>query len=335
MATRRRRPSLLGVMARTTMALIGGWIFYSAMLINRKQALPPAIDTERERFVGPNTRFLNVYVNRSGSLRPLVLIHSLNAAASAYEMRPIFEHYQGTRPIFALELPGFGFSERADRVYTIELMTEAILDLLTQKVDQPADVIALSLGSEFAARAALMRPDLFHSLALISPSGFNPPKRLINSQRASREGTTDRAYNILSFPLWGQALYDFLTTPQILRYYLNQSFEGEPDPGLLAYNHLTARQPGARYAPLYFVSGKLFSPDIRDEVYENLEIPVLVIYDRDNFVRFDSLPDIVERKPNWYSTRVSPTMGLPHFEKLPETAQALDAFWTEIAQHER
>jgi hypothetical protein len=33
------------------------------------------------------------------------------------------------------------------------------------------------------------------------------------------------------------------------------------------------------------------------------------------------------RHANWFSSRITPTLGLPHFERLPETIQALDDFW--------
>jgi len=132
----------------------------------------------------------------------------------------------------------------------------------------------------------------------------------------------------LAFPLWRQAFYDLLTTPTSIKYFLKQSFVGPIDRGLIDYDYRTAHQPGARYAPLHFVSGKLFSPDVRQEIYEKLSLPVLVLYDRDSYVRFDTLPDVVTSHANWKSVRIAPTKGLPHWEKLSETAQALDEFWT-------
>ena len=59
--------------------------------------------------------------------RPLLLIHSVNAAGSAYEVRPLFDHARATRPVYAIDLPGFGLSERSDRAYTPRLMTDAVL----------------------------------------------------------------------------------------------------------------------------------------------------------------------------------------------------------------
>ena len=312
------------------LAAVGGWIAYSRFGIDHHLPLPPAIPAEQERFVGKVSRFLNVYVDRRGGGRPLVFIHSINAAASAYEMRPLFEHYRGRRPVYALDLPGFGFSERADRVYSPELYKEAVLDLLRLKVKEQADVIALSLGSEFVAAAALEQPELFHSLAFISPSGFSARSEKRASQKASEDGSSDTVYRLLSNQLTGQALYDLLATRASIQFFLKQSFVGPVDEGLAEYDALTSHQPSARYAPLYFVSGKLFTPDIRQSTYNQLAQPALVLYDQDAFVSFDLLPQTLSERRNWQAVRITPTRGLPQFEKLRDTVQALDAFWLSV-----
>lgn len=321
----------LGFAASALVSLAGGWIAYSSRVIDHNVRLPLAIDADHERFLGRNvTRFMHYYFDRSGSGRPLVLIHSINAAASAYEMRPLFQHYRGKRPVYALELPGFGMAERSDRTYTYQLYKNCIIDFLTEKVGGDADVVALSLSCEFAARAALERSDLFRSLVLISPSGFTARDNKVATQQASERGSSDFFYKLLSFPLWSQAFYDLLATRRSIHYFLQMSFEGRVDPGLEDYGYLSAHQPGARYAPLFFVSGELFSPRIREEVYQRLTDPVLVLYDRDAFVRFDTLPETVRDYPNWQAVRITPTKGLPHFEKLAETTQAMDTFWESI-----
>jgi pimeloyl-ACP methyl ester carboxylesterase len=309
-----------GAVIAALAAAIGGWIGYSALRINHRADLPDAIDSERETFNSAKAGRLTYYVDRSHKGRPLVVIHSINAAASAYEMRPLFLHYRASRPVYALDLPGFGLSDRSKRVYSPRLYTDAILDFLESQVtDGPVDVVALSLGSEFVARAALERPDLIHSLTLISPSGF--------SRRDKPRDTADRYYRGFSFPLWSQAFYDLIVAPASIKYFLKRSFQGKVDPGLIDYDYRSGHQPGARYAPLYFISGKLFSPHVREEIYEKLTLPVLVLYDRDAFVQFDVLPDVVAQHQNWHSVRITPTKGLPHWEKLDETTRALDEFW--------
>jgi len=333
-----------GALVVTVLGAVGGWIGYSALGVNHRLPLPEAIAGQRHTFIGPRTGMMSYYADRSAGLargRPLVLIHGFNVAASAYEMRPLFLHYRVTRAVYAPDMPGFGFSDRSKRVYSPHLYTDAIIDFLQTQVQHgPADVIALSLGSEFAARAALERPDLIHSLTFISPSGFSAPDDEYpdgHSDDQSRQAgqtsyfnRTERLYARFAFPLWRQAFYDLLTTPISLRYFLKQSFVGRVDQGLLDYDYATSHQPGAKNAPLYFISGKLFSPDIRREVYEKLTQPVLVLFDRDPFVRFDMLPVVVRAHDNWRSVRITPTKGLPHFEKLDETARALDEFWEQV-----
>lgn len=330
--TERRRSPLTAVLGGIGMAA-GAWIAYSRFVVNHHAALPPAVDAERIRFRDERAGFLSYYADSSAAGRPLALIHSVNAAASAYEMRPIFESYRSKRPVYALDLPGFGFSERADRVYSPDLYAAAINAFLERvaSTDDPADVVALSLGSEFAARAALSRPELFRSLTLISPSGlYRRESRNVN-QRAEGEGWSDGARVVFRFPLWSQAFYDLLTTRASIRWFLQQSFVGDPHPGLVDYDYATAHQPGARFAPISFVSGKLFTPDALSSLYMKLtpSIPVLVLYDRDSFVRFDALPDLLRDRPNWRAQKIAPTLGLPQFERMEAVASVLGSFWAE------
>ncbi len=305
------------------------WLGYSALGIDHNLPLPPAIDAEQRDFTSPIAGRLSYYVEPRGSGRPLVLVHSINAGASAYEMRPLFDHYRGKRPVYALDLPGFGLSNRSDRAYSPELYTAAIVDLLQLEIaaEGGVDLVALSLSAEFAAFAALNRSELVRSLALISPTGFSKPGGQNAVERSSRRGTTDQLYRVFSFPLWSQAFYDLLVSRPSLRYFLQRAFVGPVDQGLLDYDYLTTHRPGARYAPLYFVSGKLFSPDIRDTVYERLRQPALVLYDRDANIGFNALPGFLENHLNWHTARITPTLGLPHWEKLAETTRALDTFW--------
>ena len=304
-----------------------GWLAYSALFVNHHLPLPPALPATREELSGPETGRVSFYIDRGGAGRPLVLIHSINAGASAYEMRPIFERYRGRRPVFVPDLPGFGFSERSDRVYSPDLYTAAVIRVLEiAAADGPADVVALSLGGEFAARAALRRPELVASLALISPTGF-ARRPAATQARSNRPRAVSRAHRVLSFPLWAQALYDLLVTKPIISFFLKQSFAGPVPRDLLEYDYLTTHQPGARFAPLYFISGALFSPDIRETVYAALPQPALVLYDTASFVSFDELPGFVARHPHWETARIAPARDMAHWEQPDAVAAALERFW--------
>ena len=333
---RRRRPSLatgLGVLAGTAAGLAGGWILYSRFRIDHQAPLPPAVDAERQFFFSDESGRISYYVDRHAEGRPLVFVHSINAGASAYDLSPLFETFRNQRPVYALDLPGFGFSERSPRHYSPQLYADTIQEFLRTQVRSDADVVALSLGGEFAARAAVQSPALFHSLTLISPTGLGPTDgRERGSQQAAESGASPGLYKAFSFPLWAQAFFDLIATRPSIRYFLQQSFIGEVPEEFVDYAYATTHQPGAHYAPLYFISGMLFTPDVRRKYYDPLTVPTLILYDRDAFTRFDQLPALVQGSQWIEAARIVNTLGLPHFEKREETAREIERFWASIPE---
>ncbi|ABF44867.1 alpha/beta hydrolase fold protein [Deinococcus geothermalis DSM 11300] len=283
--------------------------------------LRPALSGERRFLKLPGFGQVAYYADSRGSGRPLILTHSVNAAASAYEMKPLWDAYAGTRPLYALEWPGFGSSDRPDERYTPELMAQALRALVAE-LGTAVDVVSLSLGSEFAARAALDE-ERIRSLALISPSGLGEPRG--SSQEATARDRGERLYRTLHAV--GTPLYALLRTRPSIHYFLSRSFRGPVNQGLIEYSLETSHQPGAKYAPLAFISGLLFTPDAYRMLYSRLRIPTVVLYDQDAFVSFEQLPMFVQQ-PGRSAVRIPGTDGLPQFEKLPEVRAALDAFWS-------
>lgn len=285
-------------------------------------SLSPAIEAPRRELASARAGTLSYYLDTSGSGRPLVLVHSINAAPSAMEVKPFFEHYRGKRPVYALELPGFGFSERGDRDYTAALYTAAIVDFLDSLPEGPVDIVALSLSSEFAARTAGERKDRVASLVLVSPTGFG--ERAPPGEAAGR-----RILAVLGVPGLGAGLFRTLTTRPVIRRFLRMSFHGRVPAALVDYAWRTARQPGARFAPFRFLGFGLFARDAVEELYRPVEQPALVLYDRDPNVSFERLAALVSARRNWRVKRIRPTRGLPHWEKPLETFAAMDAFWSD------
>ena len=64
--------------------------------------------------IASGTGQLCFYVKGQG--RPLVLVHTINAAASAAEVRPLFESLSQHRTVYAIDLPGYGFAKVPGRV---------------------------------------------------------------------------------------------------------------------------------------------------------------------------------------------------------------------------
>jgi pimeloyl-ACP methyl ester carboxylesterase len=284
-------------------------------------SLPPALDAASRAIELGAAGAVNYYVDTATRGRPLVLLHSVNAAPSAIEMAPLFEHYRRLRPVYAPELPGFGRSERADLPYSPTLYADFVIAFLRRVVREPSDVVAFSLSAEFCARAVAEAPELFNSLALISPTGFS-------RRQPPRGKAMDGLHKFLRLPGVGDGIFRLLTSRRSIRYFLGLGFDGPTPEALVDYAYLTAHQPGAKYAPFRFLSMKLFTHNAHDELYASLQLPVLVLYDRDPNVSFERLDEFGSR-PNWRLCRIAPTLGLPHWERTDETVAALDDFWSQ------
>lgn len=312
--------ALIGLPLAAALAGIG----YSRLFVDHALPLPPALAGERRELSGRAGR-LSYYV--AGQGEPLLLVHSVNAAASAYEMLPLYDHYRATRRVYALDLPGFGFSDRSAREYTSRLYADAILDLLDEiRRDtgvESVDALALSLGSEFLARAASEQPHRFESLALVAPTGLRQNDTLEGEAGSVRGSAGTQRF--FEAPLWSRPFYDLLTSRPSMRYFLAKTFGSDDfDQGLLDYGYISAHQPGAQHAPYAFVSGMLFSADIT-RVYQSLTMPVYAAHGvRGDFTDYGGLAALADRR-GWL-VQVFNTGAMPYFELPDQFIAGYDTF---------
>ena len=295
----------------------------------RDTELPAPVSGQRHEIAGPLGRltYYSAGPEVDSSLPPLLLVHSINAAASAYEVRPLYEHYRASRTVYALELPGFGHSERGKRVYSVRLMTDAILRIMREiqgvHGGGPIDALAVSLSCEFLGRAASEQPLAFRSAAFVSPTGFS----VINKKPKGNDKTRAMPWlhALFEFPLWSERLFRALSSRPSIRFFLKKTWGSDNyDRGLADYDYLTTHQPGARHAPYYFVSGYLFSKDIL-RIYQTLTLPVWMSHGvRGDFVDYSS-KDSVQGRANW-TIDVFPTGAMPHFENEAAFIARYDAF---------
>jgi pimeloyl-ACP methyl ester carboxylesterase len=264
-----------------------------------------------------------VAVHVAGKGPPLLLVHSVNAAASAAEVRPLHEQYAGSRTVFSIDLPGFGASARRAELYTPRKMTDALhaatRQIRAQCAGTQIDALAVSLSCEFLARAAVERPADYRSLALVSPTGL--------SGRAERRGAPGRTAEVPGlhrvFAALSPGIYRALTRPGVIRFFLRKTWGGEQiDEFMFEEAVRAARSDGAEHAPLSFLCGALFSKDILN-LYEGLALPVWMCHGvRGDFTDYRQKA-LLQERANWW-TEVFQTGALPHFEVPAEFCAAFD-----------
>jgi len=265
---------------------------------------------------------------REGHGRSLVLLHSINAVASAHEMRPLARAFlrDRDRPVYALEWLGFGHSDRPEIEYTPDVLEDQLEHWL-ERIIRPAggaDVIGLSLGATYAAEVARRRPDLVRSLVALEPAGLGDEPAEIG-----------RGWARLLFTLPGvqRAFYERLTTPEALSRFARQHLFtpefGVPDE-YVNFAVETARVEGAAHPLDDFLSGRM-APDEALETFRRLRQPLLVIHGSVENRRMESytrLPELDER-PN-VSVVSLPTGSMPHWEHAREVVQRIRDFYDSL-----
>jgi pimeloyl-ACP methyl ester carboxylesterase len=291
-----------------------------------QRSLGPAIDGTRRQWrpATPGVGRVCCYVADRRRGRPLVLVHDVRPTSSASELRPLFESFRWRRPTFAVDLPGFGLSERSEDCHSPETAALVLAELLHKLRPRlgSADLVALGGGSEAAARVATTEQGLVRSLSIIEPCGlFSPRDRGIERFLARLA---------LSFGDGAaRGLFALMATRPWVKRTLGERFEGAPDPELLEYAHATAQAPGAHHAPLAAIAQGRCCPELH-RLYHSLTIPVLVVHDARGTHTIE-LEAFLRGRANRFAMRVSPTRGMPQFERRIDTVSALERFWQSIS----
>ena len=300
--------------------------------------LPPALDADSHTLHALHGACGRIAVYAGGAGPPVLLVHSINALASVAEVRPLFEALCQDHSVYALDLPGYGLSDRLPRAYTVGDMCAAVLQVAQwvseQHPGQPLQVLAVSLSCEFVARVAQQTPATFASLALVSPTGFRGGKSLRKPAGSTLfMGGFDRFLRRPG-PAWGRFLFRQLSRPSVVRYFLQRTWGGKNiDETLWAYAVRCAHVDNAEQAPLSFLSGGLFSADMHN-VYESLSLPVWVVHGtRGDFTDYRAL-NLVRDRPNWQVT-VLQAGAMPYFEDIGAFMASYRAFLTQGAKRSR
>src|SRR3989441_4136613 len=119
---------------------------------------------------------VNLHYFCGGSGPPLVLVHGLGSSASVefyYNLEPLAAHHR----VFAIDLPGFGRSDKPVLAYTIDLFVRAVSDLMASEGIERAAVMGVSMGGRVALGLALDSPEKVERLVLVDALGIGAPRR--------------------------------------------------------------------------------------------------------------------------------------------------------------
>lgn len=262
-----------------------------------------------------------IALTRHGAGKPVLLVHGLYPGASSLEWRHLMPVLAERHTVIAVDLLGFGRSDRPAARYTPGLFQALLGDLVTRVAAEPCAVVASGLSAAQLIALAARDPRHIASIALVAPTGVKYMRDPVPSA-----GATTRM--LLGAPLVGNTIYNRLTSPSNMRRHFESVYADDRivTPALVQHYVRMARQPGGKYAVRALLSGRL-NVDVRVAL-RRVRQPTLLLWGdlaRHNPVEHAHAFRVIKHDLEW--TLVQEAGDLPHDERPDEVNAALRSFF--------
>ncbi len=266
-----------------TSLIVGGTLGFLSLSNKVTESMAGELDTvltgEERRYAW---KYGDIFYNVKGSreAKPLVLIHSFGPGASSFEWRKNLDALAENFRVYALDLLGFGLSDRPAINYDAETFADLISDFMKEVIGKPAIVVAHGLPCAYVIASAYRHAQYYERLILLAP-----PLNIVQEEQAGPGFLSALVKTGLRLPIVGQALYNLLTSRRAIRGYYDK--QGYHNPGLITdelveYVYTSAHQPGTRYA-----TASLFGNTLNLDVHEplaRLQMPVVAVWGREGTI---------------------------------------------------
>ena len=125
----------------------------------------------RPAFVEVEGRRVRVRVDGDAHKPPVLLVHGIGRSLEDWDLQ--YQRLSADHRVIAVDVPGFGFSDRPDGPITLSAFAKGVLgtvDVLGET--RPLHIVGNSLGGAIAMQILAHRPERVASLALINSAGF-------------------------------------------------------------------------------------------------------------------------------------------------------------------
>ncbi|MEA5596600.1 alpha/beta fold hydrolase [Rivularia sp. UHCC 0363] len=245
-----------------------------------------------------------------GTGKPLVLIHGFGASIGHWKKNiPVLADagYQ----VFALDLLGFGGSDKAPIEYSVDLWVELIKDFWQEHIKQPAVFIGNSVGALISLTIAAEHPEITSGAVLINAAGglshrsneLNPPLRFVM-------GSFNK---LVGHPITGKFVFNNIRRKSQIRRTLYQVYRDR--------NAVTDELVDMLYEPScdegaqqVFASILTAPPgDSPEELLPKIERPLLVIWGADDpWTPISGAKVYEEARENGKDIKIVPIPGAGH-----------------------
>ena len=235
-------------------------------------------------------RFGDVCYNVIGNgEEPLLLIHGIYPGADMTKWNKVDREILKSYKVYAIDLLGFGHSEKPNISYSAYLYIKLINDFIRDVIQKPAITVASDYSAAYTVMGYIFCPELYHKILLISPSGI--------SKGYNMPLLKDYAFKmLLEMPILGTSIYLFLINAMAGKPLLTKLWRKR-----LIASYIPSDIPPSAYVggsnakfPISALFSQYLNVGIKDKL-NKIAIPVLILSDEYIGLRNVSLsPEIMD-----------------------------------------
>lgn len=276
---------------------------------------------------GWQTRYTYMRATQPDSTAPLILLHGFGASIGHWRnnLADLAQHHT----VYALDLLGFGASEKAAAPYDTAFWAEQVYDFWRTFVGRPVVLVGNSIGSLVCLTAAALYPDMVQGLVLInlpdssvlaSPAWVQPALAPLRMLARPIMGLTKA---VLTAPFIFNPLFRLIRSAAFVRLWATQAYSSSEalTEELLEILSSPAFDRGAAAALRAMVRGKAKpQQDYRAKtILPGLQIPILLLWGRqDKMVPPKLGPLFAQHNPRLTLIEIEEAGHCPHDERPAE-----------------
>jgi pimeloyl-ACP methyl ester carboxylesterase len=299
------------------------------------------IQTGRQRdwiWRGWQTRYVYVRAQGAESAPPFLLLHGFGASIGhwRYNFANLSQHHT----VYALDMLGFGASQKAATTYNTDLWVAQVYEFWQTFIRQPVVLVGNSLGSSVALAIAAAHPDMVVGLVMLNlpdfsllqtPAWLQPITRVLG---VGLRPLIALAETILTAPPIFFPLFWVIRQPQIVRNWARQAYANPQlvTPELVDILARPAYDQDAGHALRHMVKALVHTkPVVRYSaraVLPQMQLPILLIWgQQDNCVPPKLAPLCVRLNPQIRLIELDRAGHCPH-DECPDQVNRLILDWS-------
>ena len=143
----------------------------------------------------------DVFYHKSGTGKPVVLLHHLDPSFSSYEWNEVLDQLSTGHTVYAIDLPGCGRSCKENTTYTNYYYVLFLSSFIKEVIKKRCTIIASGYSSSFALMTASMYPSLIRRIIAVNPESL---KSLVQTS----DSRSKAAASMLTIPILGTSIYN-------------------------------------------------------------------------------------------------------------------------------